>query len=109
MRIIWNNFEPPVPLDIGDDPQPVDFVVELLRADGSPLTIKRTQFSRAGEVWLFINGKSAGTSQELDPLIVDRYAIRVYSYELDEIPSHQIAIVGKELKGKSLRIRVDAA
>jgi hypothetical protein len=105
LRVYWNSFEPPVPLDIGNDPQ--DYIVELNSPSGSQLTIKRTQINGAGEVWLTINGRLGGSGVKPEAVIVPGYSIRAYTYENDGIASNEAPILSYVLKGKTLRLVVD--
>ena len=106
MRVVWNSYEPPIPLDVGDDPK--DYILELYRKDGSLATVKRTQFSTSGEVLIFLNG-IACESIKPEMLIIDRYAIRIFDYQNDNMPSNEAPILSHEIKGKTIRLRVDCA
>ena len=102
MKVRWNPHEI-VKVDIGEDPD--DYVMELYRGDGSELTVKSTQF-QSGELFVKANGKPAGTN-EPTLLVIGDYAIRVLSYENDDIAPVSVTILSHELKGKSLRLKVD--
>lgn len=105
MRVIWNNFEPAIPLDLASDPR--DYVCELLRPDGSQATVKSTQINGAGEVWLKVNGFLGSSGVKPKVHCIGAYAIRILTYENDEKPSVEAPITAFQLKGKTLRLTVD--
>jgi hypothetical protein len=107
MRIQWNSFEPAIPLDIGDDSDPPDYVVELNLPNGSQATVKSTQINGAGEVWLKVNGAPGSSGVKPKAHCIGKYAIRCYSYENDEKASVEVPITEFSLKGKTLRLTVD--
>jgi hypothetical protein len=111
LKIYWNSFEPPIPLDIGDNPD--DFILELSRPDGSQATVKRTQINGAGDVWITLNGRLGDSGKKPELLVVQnterKYAISCFTYEDDSKPSRPAPILRSELKGKTLRLQVDVS
>lgn len=102
MHVRWNEFETvPVALNEADD-----LIVELA-SNGNNLTVKRTQFGSGGELAVIVNGSPGKSGKTPETLVIDKYAIRVFSYENDNIVPKEVPILSHEVNGKTLRLQVD--
>lgn len=110
MRIRWNTYEPPVPVDLGFDPED-GLLVEVYNAEGDLCTVTKTQITGARErtedinrVYIWVDGDY----NEDDSLVNTYEQVSNFLIQARSANNRPITILSHELKGRTFRIKVQS-
>jgi hypothetical protein len=114
MRVRWNDYEPPVPLDLGWDPED-EPVLEIYNSEAHLCTVRRTQITGfpdrsldLNRVYLWLDGAMAnGSTKDIVPeLKIGNYLIYLNTWDEDATKQRPLRVTDCKLKGKSAAITV---